>query len=1042
MFEQNRRQKKHAQYPSSFLDTIAIREGVLFKQAGTARGKWQSRYLVLRRGYLDYYADQAAWIEKKPKGVLALLEGKAELISETESGKPFTIAFSHASSKRVYLFMAMNREDQLAWHDAIRIEIAKTRKRVNALSFDLTSCEKEGYLLTQAQKQAKWDTKYIVIRGGVLEYYEEQSNWHNRHQPKQTVVLFAGQVVRVHESEAGKPYAWNLILSAERVYHFASFGPEEQTDWVFAVELEINHSLQRAKKDEADANLHGISEQHLKTQLESLQQTITELSEGLASKTDDKQRELCEQSIEEVREELNVLLALQRDLDSDTLSLPLDKQKKDSTASEAAFATRKDIINVLTGLCKQVAKLPDPNDEESHREGVDLLELFVHVLDGAKKEKDKTVLSTFLEQRTRSKPASPRLSAPLATPARNSNSGSSAAAPPMGKSSSRYGTLSTDSRGWFASKLANANPARALRETLRTRLEKKDDTKTLRPKLQTFEVDMTQMKLGAVLGSGATGVVYAGTYYDQPVAIKKLHAHIATEPDVIEAFVQEAEIWKPLTFRSILQLYGVCLEPGNICLVMEVGTMSLADLLYKKAIYPELSWVRRVTIAKEVAAACLYMHSKGIVHRDIKSMNILLTADYATKICDFGMARLLEDLEPSQEVASPERVAPAEVITGTPQWLAPEIGEGEVYTRAADVFSFGVVMWEIATRQLPYANENLINPSLFMAQIAKGLRPPLDAVQPAPNPEVSDLFVALAIKCWAPVPSQRPAFDVILAELSDILDLETKRDRAKEREAEVSLERGKEAFEKKEYEAAQSLLQHSLACTVSPEAYVNLWLCFVTCNQFDEALATCTTWIKDFPTSMAAYLKRGDTYMFLKRFNEALTAYTTAQSFDPYNASLATKIKAAKKNIALALDLSTTAIVAKKITQRTNMPPPPKRAPPPRPTSPQSTVILTTATDLPSPPGKRSGFDVLSSPMSPRGKSPGTQRTENSRYRRSSSVSSSPSSVKIDETSAEAPSLKTPRRDSLKPPTPPPTRVPPPKNNKPAPLVTEGPGFS
>lgn len=58
-------------------------------------------------------------------------------------------------------------------------------------------------------------------------------------------------------------------------------------------------------------------------------------------------------------------------------------------------------------------------------------------------------------------------------------------------------------------------------------------------------------------------------------------------------------------------------------------------------------------------------------------------------------------------------------LVGTPQWLAPEIGEGEVFTKAADVFSFGVVMWEISTRQLPYANENLINPSIFMAQIAK-----------------------------------------------------------------------------------------------------------------------------------------------------------------------------------------------------------------------------------------------------------------------------------------------------------------------------------
>lgn len=992
-----RRLKKAFGFGPSFLDTIAIREGILFKQAGTAPSKWQSRYVVLRRGFLDYYASQQAWIEKKPKGVLTLLDAKIELVSETESGKPFTLAFSHASSKRVYMFMAASREEQSAWLDTIRVEMAKTKKRANTLSLEIPASEKEGYLFTQTPKQPKWDTKYIVIRGGVLEYYEEQTHWHEKKQPRSTLILFSSQVVRVNEQDSGKPFSFHLMLSSspltpnssnnptDRVYPFACFGPDEQTEWINALEQEIDRSSQRQqlKKEEgggSELSLSGIriSEQEIKIQLENLQQTMTELAEALDTKTEDeKSRELCERSIEEVKEEINVLLSIQRDVFeggnggamAGGLNQIIEKQKKDSfVMTEPVVSCRKDVMSVLSSVSRQLSKLPVESEEEPpFRDSLELLDQIVSILEGGPK-REKGVFNAYLDYRAKKLVVSPRpLTGLPPTPTHQRHTIQSAQLP---KTTSKYGTLTTDSRGWFAQKLASSKPGRTLRETLRTRAEKKDDAKTLRPKLQTFDVDLSQLKIGAVLGSGATGVVYSATYYDQTVAVKKLHPHIATEPDVVDSFVQEAEIWKPLTFRSILQLYGVCLEPGNVCLVMEMGAMSLADLLYKEALYPDLPWARRLTIAKEIAAALLYMHSKGVVHRDIKSMNILLTSDHATKICDFGMARLLEDLEHDPEHAtSPERAERTpEVITGTPQWLAPEVGEGEVYSKAADVFSFGVVLWEIAARQLPYAEDNIINPSLFMAQISKGLRPPLGSIQAAANLEVSDRFMALVVRCWHPSAGQRPSFDLILAELSAILDLETKRDRFKEKEAELSLEKGKDAFERKDYEATQRLLQYSIQCAPSPEAYVHLWLCFMTVNQSDEALATCSNWIKDFPKSMAAYMKRGDTYMFLKKFTDALSAYNTALSFDPYHGGLAIKIKAAKKNMALALDLSTAAILTKKMVRRSQIPPPPKRAPPPRPNLPSSTggsVLSDTGefsshTDIRPP--RTHNFDVLSSP--------------------------------------------------------------------------------
>jgi len=137
------------------------------------------------------------------------------------------------------------------------------------------------------------------------------------------------------------------------------------------------------------------------------------------------------------------------------------------------------------------------------------------------------------------------------------------------------------------------------------------EERSRRQKIEYHEIVPGQLKIGNTLGSGATGIVYEGTYFDQAVAVKKLHPHIAAELSAIEEFIQEAEIWKPLTFRNVLQLYGVCADPGNVCMVMEIGAMSLSDLLYKEVQYPDLSWSRRLNIARDVASGCLYLHSKG-----------------------------------------------------------------------------------------------------------------------------------------------------------------------------------------------------------------------------------------------------------------------------------------------------------------------------------------------------------------------------------------------------------------------------------------------
>lgn len=461
------------------------------------------------------------------------------------------------------------------------------------------------------------------------------------------------------------------------------------------------------------------------------------------------------------------------------------------------------------------------------------------------------------------------------------------------------------------------------------------EDRSRRQKIEYHEIVPGQLKIGNTLGSGATGIVYEGTYFEQAVAVKKLHPHIAAELSAIEEFIQEAEIWKPLTFRNVLQLYGVCADPGNVCMVMEIGAMSLSDLLYKEVQYPDLPWSRRLNIARDVAAGCLYLHSKGIVHRDIKSMNILLSQEGIVKICDFGMSKTLGEIEDEHGAAN------ADQVMGTPQWLAPEVADGEAYTKAADVYSFGIVLWEIGSRRLPYSTTPRLEemqPPALLAEVAKGVRPNVQSLQHSTNPQVDDRFVMLMTKCWAPV-LERPSFEYVLSELTEILDLEERRDRNKLRDAELAMAKGNEHFNKREYELAIGCLKKGLLCVPQISGYMCYWLCCMSLKQTEDALAVCAKWSKDFPFCTAAWVKKGDTLMYLQKYPEALTAYQTGQSFDPYDTAVKNKIKDCQKNVAeqasqappsvaaRVIDFDSSIVVAKKLVHRETLY---KRSPPPR----------------------------------------------------------------------------------------------------------------
>jgi serine/threonine protein kinase len=143
-----------------------------------------------------------------------------------------------------------------------------------------------------------------------------------------------------------------------------------------------------------------------------------------------------------------------------------------------------------------------------------------------------------------------------------------------------------------------------------------------------------------------------------------------------------------------------------------------------------------------------------LIHRDLKSPNLLITQNWTLKVSDFGLSRFRH--------SSFESLLTGQV--GTFQWMAPEVIENKSYNESADVYSFGVNLWELATRRIPY--QGLAPVQVAVAVTARGERPSMDAhtLDESCPPELCVLIG----QCWRQDPAERPSFEVIIRELKRI----------------------------------------------------------------------------------------------------------------------------------------------------------------------------------------------------------------------------------------------------------------------------------
>uniref|UniRef100_M4C5R3 Protein kinase domain-containing protein n=2 Tax=Hyaloperonospora arabidopsidis (strain Emoy2) TaxID=559515 RepID=M4C5R3_HYAAE len=211
--------------------------------------------------------------------------------------------------------------------------------------------------------------------------------------------------------------------------------------------------------------------------------------------------------------------------------------------------------------------------------------------------------------------------------------------------------------------------------------------------LQQKRIPYENLMLQEPISKGASGEVWICAYRGKTVAVKRL-IRGSRNAETVRTFAEEIELSASLVHPNVVEFIGVAWNSlDNLAMVLEYFPRgNLQNYLHKNA--DLLSWARdKIQMAVAIAQALQYLHgrSPAIIHRDLKCNNILLTDNLQPKLIDFGVSRGLVDITMTAGV-------------GTPYWAAPEILEGKRYTEQADIYSFGVVLSELDTGEIPYHN--------------------------------------------------------------------------------------------------------------------------------------------------------------------------------------------------------------------------------------------------------------------------------------------------------------------------------------------------
>ncbi|KAK8664725.1 hypothetical protein V6N13_084503 [Hibiscus sabdariffa] len=255
-------------------------------------------------------------------------------------------------------------------------------------------------------------------------------------------------------------------------------------------------------------------------------------------------------------------------------------------------------------------------------------------------------------------------------------------------------------------------------------------------------VDLSQLFLGLRFAHGAHSRLYHGIYKEEAVAVKIIRVPEDAENGDLAArlekqFNREVTLLYRLYHRNVIKFVAACRKPPVYCVVTEYLSEGSLRAYFHKLDHKSLPLQKIIAIALEIAHGMEYIHSQGVIHRDLKPENILIDEEFHLKIADFGVA--CEEAHCDLLADDP----------GTYRWMAPEMIKRKPYGRKVDVYSFGLILWEMVAGTIPYEDMNPIQAAF--AVVNKNLRPVVPGDCPRP-------MRALIEQCWSLHADKRPEF--------------------------------------------------------------------------------------------------------------------------------------------------------------------------------------------------------------------------------------------------------------------------------------------
>ena len=260
------------------------------------------------------------------------------------------------------------------------------------------------------------------------------------------------------------------------------------------------------------------------------------------------------------------------------------------------------------------------------------------------------------------------------------------------------------------------------------------------------QVEYSELSLGEIISQGGFSVVHRAMWRGTQVAVKIIVDPVITQ-ELRQEFENEIMMLNYLRHPRTILLMAASFKPPHFAVVSEyINNGTLYDLLHRSR--EEISIDRKLNILGHICEAFLFYHLSGVVHRDLKSMNVLLDRSDNVKICDFGLARFKSELNKGTMQFS-----------GTPAYMAPELFKKQSYDEKVDVFAFGTLFWETFAREVPYDG---LEPTDIRDKIVRGdnkLENPINCPRKFSN---------LIEMCRQSSPQARPSFQEIAKHMGSL----------------------------------------------------------------------------------------------------------------------------------------------------------------------------------------------------------------------------------------------------------------------------------